>query len=88
MGIATVTATVELEGGVSHTQTFVLERSDASTYGNGTSVRRVYPNGYEDRYDTRYDTSLRRDGSNFAGWVEDFLRSGSWVRPLVNVTVR
>ena len=87
MEIARVRATATLEGGLSYPQVFVLERSEASTYGNRTSVRRLYPDGSEELYDTRYDLTLSRDGSDFADWVERFLWSRPWMRPLAGVSV-
>ena len=57
---------------------FTLVRSDREwEYGNGTSVVMLDKNSLHVArgvFDTRYDVSLRADGSNFADWVEEYLR--------------
>lgn len=57
---------------------FGLVESEAFTYGNGTSVTIIdsntaHPKANKEFLDTRYDTSLKRDGSNFEEWVDEYI---------------
>ena len=68
---------------------FSLVESEAFSYGNGTSVTIIdsntaHPAANKEFLDTRYDTSLRRDGSNFEEWVDEYIdnRFGGLVRKI------
>ena len=65
------TITIELPNGTREiTKRFILTKSSAFQYGNGTCVLVECDNGLDEYVDTRYDIGITK---NFMAWVLDYL---------------
>ena len=51
-----------------------LAQSGGFDYGNGMSVWVENMGEIDNYYDVRYDRKLKRDGSNYTEWVQEFVK--------------